>query len=758
MNAPETGQGTSPASRVLALLAAAAGLGALVAATGAAIVWVRFEQAKLPGEQAVAAMPESALLAVGGTALGAFALVAGLAVLLAYLLESEGTYQRQASAALLLAGTGVALAALFTEAPARERLIAIGVTAVATLAAVALTAIALDTPRKEWVCKHQWLLLGAGVAAALVGAAVLAFVLHEVLAAIALAAVTVVLTGLLALAFASVDDKTHGILSWFIDRAGDLIRLLAAPAALAVLALVLYLILNEWWILAMVPVAAALVIGVLRVAFRTGQKFAWYGTSVFVAVVVFGATMHALRAVNVPRLQPMAILFTDEAGGGGQSGLFVSHASDRVYLGLVERCHRDPRDLVLRPGSPKSGTGHIVSVPRAQIAAESVGTMAELNTAIERAPRLLDALGKRFTPVGGEPPPLPVHPCSDEGVIDQKVRETSRVDPGTAARLAARWRPILRFDSQERWRPLNIDRLLVEVDRKSQPAHRLCDGVKSGNLHCSPIVLPSQIAAAPNDPKAFVNFAGVKLGGEEHRSLALDACPSQPRQEPALLDCDSGPASSIYYQVVAANQRYYVDYWWFLRYNRFAKHRASELCRSLLTRSSSCFDHEGDWEGVTVVLSDAGADRLDFVNYASHEGVFRYTREQIERVGRRPVVYVARGSHAGYPAKCANDCRQVARLLGRALPEDNTDGAAEWGRNGKAACDAEPSCLLPLPTSSWRVFAGLWGSRTCDDGDGACTFGVPPRSPAGQRRFKTPWCHNGVGLRLVCDGRLPDSR
>ena len=83
----------------------------------------------------------------------------------------------------------------------------------------------------------------------------------------------------------------------------------------------------------------------------------------------------------------MAILFTDEAGGGGQSGLFVSHASDRVYLGLVERCHRDPRDLVLRPGSPKSGTGHIVSVPRAQIAAESVGTMAELNTAIERAPR-----------------------------------------------------------------------------------------------------------------------------------------------------------------------------------------------------------------------------------------------------------------------------------------------------------------------------------------------------------------------------------
>jgi hypothetical protein len=509
-------------------------------------------------------------------------------------------------------------------------------------------------------------------------------------------------------------------------------------------------VLNEWWIAILVLVAAALVIGVLTVAHRTSSKFAWYGTAVFVAVVVFGATLHALRTVDVPRLQPMAILFTEEAGGGGQSGLFVSQTSDRVYLGLVERCHRNPRDLVLRPGAVKSGTGQILSVPRSQIAAESIGTVGKLDEALARAPRLLNDLQSRFTPEGVPTPP-PAHPCENEGVLDQKVRTTSPVPAETAEELATRFRPILRFDSEERWRPLEIDRMLTEVDAEGEPVHRLCDGVEENALHCSTITVPSQIAAAPNDPKAFVNLAGVRFGGEDHRAPALTDCAPQ---DGRLQDCDRGPASAIYYQVVAANGRYYIDYWWFLRYNRFEKHGASELCRSLLTRSSRCFDHEGDWEGVTVVASQSRPTRLAFVHYAAHEGVFRYTPEQIEREGTRPVVYIARGSHAAYPAKCERACRQVAKLFGHALPEDSADGRATWGRNDDAECEAESSCLRPFP-SAWRDFAGFWGSRTCDDDEGSCRFGVPPRSPAIQRRFTSPWCYSGVGLRLLCDGELP---
>jgi hypothetical protein len=515
--------GSSGVTRVMAVLTAAAGLSALVAFTGAAIVWVRFEEAKLPAEQAVAVTPEAALLTVGGAAIGAFALIAGLTVFIVYLVDSEGTRERQSALMLMLAGTGVALATLFADASASAHVIAVAVTAVATLVAIAFLAIALDTPRKEWVCQHRWHLLVAGDLAALLVAGLLFGVVHERLAAGALLMVTLLLTALLALAFTSGRPRPSPI-EWLAARAGAVIRFLAAPAALALVALVLYLVLDAWWVAILVLVAAALVLSVLTVAKRTGSTFAWYGAAVFVAVVVFGATMHALRTLDVPRLQPMALLFTKEAGGGGQSGVFVSQTADRVYLGLVERCHRDPRDLVLRPGSVKGGTGQIVSVPRSQIAAESVGTVGGVNEALERAPKLLAELGRRFAPVGGAPPPLPVNPCESEGVIDQKARRTTPVPADKADELARRFRPILKFDSNERWRPLDIDGLLQET-RAGAPEHRLCDGIEEDNLHCSPITVPSQVGAAPNDPRAYVNLAGVTFGGQDYRTPYLDDCP-----------------------------------------------------------------------------------------------------------------------------------------------------------------------------------------------------------------------------------------
>jgi hypothetical protein len=747
---------TTPVQRVLAVLTAVAGLGALVAFTGGAIVWMRFEQAELPGEQAVAVTPQQTLITVGGAAIGAFALIAGLVVLIAYLVDSQGTHTRQAATVLALAGTGVALATLFPDASTRTHVIALAVTAVATLSAIALVAVLLRTPNHRKVRKYGLVLVAAGVAAALVAAAVLWLALDEWLAAGALAAVAVLLGGLAALALLDIEKTNRSWLKKLIAGAGDGIRFLAAPAALAALAGVLWLILNEWWIALLVVIAAALVITVLRVAHNTGSRFSWFGTAIFVAVLVFGAALHALRTQDVPRLQPMAILFTEKAGGGGQSGLFVAQTSDRVYYGLVERCHRDPRDLVLRPGDPKRGTGQIVSVPRSQIAGDAIGTTGTVEDALRRGPQLVGQLGQRFAPDSGKLRELPTQPCADEGVIDQKVRSSTPVPADLAATLATRFRPVLMFDSQERWRPLTIDRLLLEPGRDG-PVHRFCDGVKEDAVHCSAILAPGQVGAQPNDPKAYVNFDGVAFGGAEHRTPALASCPEQPQQDPALLDCDRGPASAIYYRAVEANDRYYLDYWWFLRYNRFGKGVASELCRSLLTRSKNCFDHEGDWEGVTVVATKKRPDTLAFVDYAAHEGVFRYTPTQIDAVGERPVIYVARGSHAAYPAACAQDCSQVAELFGHALPEDNTDGLASWGRNRDSECREGPTpCLLPLPETSWGAFAGYWGSRTCREKSGSCRFGVPPRSPAFQRRYRAPWCYSGAGLRLACDGRPPE--
>jgi hypothetical protein len=712
-------------ARLLAALTAAAGLGVLVAFTGGVITWVRFQEAKLPADQAVAAAPNSALLAAGGVALVSFALIGGAAVLIAYFIDSCGLPHDQLIGVIVLGGIGLVGAALFTEAPWSARWTAVAVVAFVAVGAVFVAVLLDDMKTAAWLRKHRGWLVGAGLVAAAVIALVVWLVLNEWLAALVLMAAAVLLLGAVWLA---------------TSKSGDVFRRVLLVLAVLALAAALKLILDAWWIAAVVVLAALLAIGVLAAARATGSKFRWYGAAVFVAVIVFGAVLNVLRTWEDPRAQPMALLFSAE---GGQSGLFVAQGSDRVYLGLVERCHRSPQDLVLRPGSPKGGTGQIVSIPRSQIAAESVGTVAPLNTALARGPGLLDQLAKRS---GTPRSTVPVVPCQDEGVVDQKVRDSK---PADIPALAAQYRPVLKFDSDESWRPLNVDSLLLETVHGA-PAHRLCDGEQEDDLHCTPITSPLQLPAEPNDPKAYVDIAGKQLGGDDYKSPQLADCP-QP-QPADLKDCDGGPRSAIYYQAVDANGHYYVDYWWFLRYNRFEKSDANELCKSVLTRDKTCFDHEGDWEGVTLVLSkgDTKGDRLEFVNYAAHEGVFRYRPVQITREGRRPIVYIANGSHAAYPFACPNDCAQVNKLFGHALPEDNTDGKRAWGRNDDAAA------LLPLPTGSWGAFAGFWGSRTCDDAFASCTFGVPPRSPSQQRRFGSPWCYSGIGLRLTCDGKMPE--
>lgn len=57
-------------------------------------------------------------------------------------------------------------------------------------------------------------------------------------------------------------------------------------------------------------------------------------------------------------------------------------------------------------------------------------------------------------------------------------------------------------------------------------------------------------------------------------------------------------------------------------------------------------NHEADWEMVTVELDDDQAPTR--IGLSSHLGGTRRDWSGVGRVGDRPVVYVARGSHAGY--------------------------------------------------------------------------------------------------------------
>ncbi|MEX2446653.1 MAG: hypothetical protein WD734_04870 [Dehalococcoidia bacterium] len=71
-----------------------------------------------------------------------------------------------------------------------------------------------------------------------------------------------------------------------------------------------------------------------------------------------------------------------------------------------------------------------------------------------------------------------------------------------------------------------------------------------------------------------------------------------------------------------------LQYWYLYAYNDFLN------------------QHEGDWEMVTIALD--GADQPVEVAYSNHHGGVRRAWEDTPRAGDSPLVYVSRGSHAGY--------------------------------------------------------------------------------------------------------------
>jgi hypothetical protein len=325
----------------------------------------------------------------------------------------------------------------------------------------------------------------------------------------------------------------------------------------------------------------------------------------------------------------------------------------------------------------------------------------------------------------------------------RQVEPFSQVPDELAGTLAARFRPWLKFDSHEPWRPLNVASLFDEGTQ------RFCTR-EARHSSCAPI----------HDAAGFNALtASSHAGAATYVDITGDR-PSAyhgPARCRPLRDCNTGGESAIYYHVTNSNDRFYIDYWWFLRFNHFSRSLPGLSCRSELARTQSvCDEHEGDWEGVTVVTRPDDQKHIDYVVYAAHKGTFRYTASQLTlQGGTRPVVYLADGSHAAYPAKCAGSCHQPPELAADGLldlPEGEYDGKSAWGRNADSCVpNASGSCLQSLTSQAWTFWAGQWGAG-CPRACGGAIDPNSPHSPGVQARYETPWCsfQNGV---FTCDGR-----
>jgi hypothetical protein len=134
-------------------------------------------------------------------------------------------------------------------------------------------------------------------------------------------------------------------------------------------------------------------------------------------------------------------------------------------------------------------------------------------------------------------------------------------------------------------------------------------------------------------------------------------------------------------------------------------------------------------------------------------------------------VFVAQGTHASYPTSCPHDKCSVGGVPGiaakRPFKENRHDGRVPWLGNHDGRCAS--ICLAALPTrrngapARWNAFDGFWGTTKCALGL-FCSSAQPPRAPAAQHRYRSPWCaketfsfdgdrfHRTTGR---CEGRVP---
>jgi hypothetical protein len=316
---------------------------------------------------------------------------------------------------------------------------------------------------------------------------------------------------------------------------------------------------------------------------------------------------------------------------------------------------------------------------------------------------------------GGSEQPLIVGSEVSESMGCPRYRHVSNT-VHTFDYLAAHYEPVLRFDTSERWRPVNVESFFQE---KRQV---LCDE----STGCATEPLSSSTGLnADRSSKAYIKVAGERPNSATYHSPYAECLVN------GLLDCDTGPKSAIYYRSPGVFSGYeYVDYWYFYRLN---------------------FDfetvdfHEGDWEGATVAPALEG-DSFDYAAFTQHGTYYSYARSVLRcedtpassipaggtctSTSARIDDMVSKGLHANFTTPCSEQLPSSCRS-NQGFPLENErgyDGTKRWGR----AYEEAATSLIPMPavgTSSWVDWPGKWGSPKEVEVEGS-----GPESPAGPGR------------------------
>jgi hypothetical protein len=692
---------------VIALFAA---LVVIAGLAGRAILWLRFWSARLPADQAVSQVSGGELVSTGAVALAIFVGLGLVAVAVAWLLDGNGQEVRSTRRGLVAIGLAEVLAMLwigdFRLSQAWEILIGLIAAALMLHYLVEETLRwwrnrppqAVDEPagKEVWTkVKHRTLLLVTPPGKVRRLWKLLPFLLLALSLYFSFQAegfdrrLEVLLPYLLAaILFAAPGGLASPGVRWrnFDPDSLRIPRIALAVTGIAIVAVLLFR--DERWLAAVAVTAVVLGLICLAVAAASQSRFAPYGLAVLISVPLFAAAAAFIHGVDSPELQPIAVVLSD---GEAVCGAYVGESDGQLWLG----------SLVLdeRAGVHRPRRGAIAPLDADQVEAKSLGPMEPVDLleprAIELRNRLLDERGDedeaKRTP-SCEPPPLPT-PVADDW----------------QHRLAERFQPELVMDRKDGFWPVPVRALFSMRDHRSA----ICRRVAAGGDGCLRLGTPGKFPWIGGEGEWLEYPAANEDIGAQHDQMVE-----------ALGTADPEASAAEYFLVHGepdGREPVSIQYWFFYPFNY---QPAGE------TLAPGGY-HEGDFEGIGVLLSASGEPRYVWMNRHDKEGrAFPWSDDALTLEGKHPRVFAARGSHATYE----NCERQRRPLQFEGLIDDRP--ACDVQRRLQLVPEVTP--LINLSRVGWACWQGLFGHRKGKRGAYErlpSLINDAPRSPLWQQKF-----------------------
>ncbi|HEX8085048.1 MAG TPA: hypothetical protein VF529_12225 [Solirubrobacteraceae bacterium] len=693
------------ALRFAAALAAAVVAVGFVAFVGGVILWSRFEAAQLPADQAVAVQSRRDLVTAGAIALVLFVLGGLVSVLVLRLLDSGGTASLRTRRGLLVVILLEVTAAFVVEDWEPREWVPLSALALAALVAIAV----LLEQAAYWNRDHPVNPLGA------LGDRARAVFFTGVLEVRRLrlwAGIVVLVASVVALAVVDPERDAYalGLVLVLAGAALSVAGTAKGPArswgivatAVGVGAFAFVAVGRESkWVAGVAGIALALGLVNLAIAHVTGNQFRWYGVTVFLTIVLFGAAFNFARALEDPQAQGVALLRTNDAHP--VCGLYVGENDGRLYYARIDlRGTAQGRELA-------NDSGRLLWAPTDRLVASAIGPLEPVMDAQDRALTLRDELALNREPLtqgGAAATSVPPRPPRDPGGRDPCKAATTPASQllTPERRLAQRFQPRLHVSSNDGFWPVS---LLTIFDLK-QRGKSLCR-----RPPCVPVLSAGDLPYRGGETE-WLDYPGdFDKADHQHNQMVQALGSSDPyrtaREYFLLSDPGAGQIASL-------------QYWFFYTFN-YQPLAAAEIP---VGRAGY---HEGDFEHVGVVLS---ATRTPVALWmARHDGgePFLWDEPALARNGSHVDVHVARGSHASYES-----CLEQRR---RRAPFGLINDRPECRTTRQIVLEPTQVPVQNLAQARWACWAGRFGHTRL--GESRLEFELyeanGPRSPLWQQDY-----------------------